>query len=207
MSTELITGKLLRPDVVRTPRGRLSYAHIITPFQQEGPEGMSKLRYSTSLAFPKDADLTILQGIVEERAKLKFGVDYKKKHPRLKLPFYQTADYPKMGLDPDEFPTFIRTTSNASSAFPPPTVVDLQGRPVGADREAEAYSGRWAVLVVNTFAYDQAANKGVSLGLQGVQLREDGDRLGGGGTLAPDDFEAVPIDDSADKLFLSDSAA
>ena len=205
--SELITGKLLRPDVVRTPRGRLSYAHIITPFQQEGPEGMSKLRYSTSLAFPKDADLTILQGIIEDRAKQKFGPDYKKKYPRLKLPFYQTADYPKMGIDAEAFPTFIRTTANVSNAYPPPIVVDLQGNSVAADREAEAYSGRWAVLVVNTFAYDQAANKGVSLGLQGVQLREDGDRLGGGGALAPDDFVAVPIDGSADKLFLSDTAA
>ncbi len=207
MTDELITGKLLRPDVVRTPRGRLSYAHVITPFRQEGPEGLSKLRYSTSLCFPKEADLTILQGIVEARAALRFGTDYKKKFPKLKLPFYQTSDFPAMGIDPDAFPTFIRTSSDASSGFPPPTVVDEGREPVKEDRAAMAYSGRWAILVVSTFAYPRTdaagghGNKGVSLGLQGVQLREDAERLGGGGSLAQDDFSPVPVSESADALF------
>jgi hypothetical protein len=180
--------------------GRLAYVEVIRPVERVMPGGKTSLRYSTTHCYPRGADLGFLQNIVDAKAKERFGVDYRKKYPKLKTPFFQTSDYPAMRIDPEEFPTFIRTSSNASDRYPPPKIFDWLGEKIGEDRASLVYSGRWAILAVNTFGYDVDGNKGVSFGLQGLQLREDGERLGGGG-LGSDAFEAVPISESADALF------
>ena len=53
-----------------------------------------------------------------------------------------------------------------------PGVVDGQLRDVTDERDA--YAGRWAIISVNTYGYDNVS-KGVALGLQNVQLRQDDD--------------------------------
>ena len=56
----------------------------------------------------------------------------------------------------------------------------------------QLYSGVWARVSINAFAFNTQGNKGVSFGLNHVQKVRDGDYLGGR-SKAEDDFE--PLDD------------
>lgn len=177
--------------VVRTARGRLSYPSLFSP-NKDG-------KYSTSLLFPKGADLTALEEAVDLAAKETFGPDYAKKYPKLKKPFLKTAESPAIGADAEAFPTFIRTSTNADSNRPGPQVVDHQPAPV--TDPTEVYAGRWAMLTITVRGYDRDGNKGVTCYLNNVQVLEHGERLSGGGRPASEEFEAVPISESADELF------
>jgi hypothetical protein len=53
------------------------------------------------------------------------------------------------------------------------------------------YSGAIVNVVLDLFAY-QNEGEGVAASITGIQFVRDGERLGGGGTLAPDAFEAIP---------------
>ncbi len=198
--------KKLKSGNIQTPRGRLSYVNVLKPGLQVNPDGTSKEQYSTSIAFPKGTNLAILEAAVKEAAISKFGPDYAKKYPRMKSPFHKTADYPKMGLDPEEFPVFIRTSKNPAKGKV--GVVDCKTDEV--TEESEVYSGRWAMVTVNPWAYGPGnhGNVGVSLGLVNVQLLEHGAPLGGRAVPASDEFEAVELagGDAADSLFFGASS-
>lgn len=90
------------------------------------------------------------------------------------------------------------------------TTAGLKSRPalVGPDKSgidaAEIYSGCYARAKVRPYGWD-FAKKGVSFGLGNVQKVRDGEALGGGGTSAEDDFDAIESVDTttagADGLF------
>ncbi len=176
---------------VLTAKGRLSYPYLFSPNKDE--------KYSASLLFPKSADLSALKEAIELAAKETFGPDYLKKYPKLKRPILNTAESPAIGVDADEFPVFIRTSTKAAADKPAPQVVDHAKNPVTDPRDV--YAGRWARLSIVIKGYDRDGNKGVTCYLNNVQVLEHGERLGGGSASAADEFEAVAIDDSADALF------
>ena len=60
--------------------------------------------------------------------------------------------------------------------------------------EDEIWSGCYVNASVNTFAFDVDVNKGVSFGLNNIQLLKEGDRLGGVAN-AEEDFEEIEDDD------------
>jgi hypothetical protein len=62
---------------------------------------------------------------------------------------------------------------------------------------SEVYSGCYARVSINAFAYNTNGNRGISFGLNHVQKTRDGDFLGGR-TRAEDDFEALEDADSDD---------
>ena len=195
--------------LVRTARGRLSYPVIFEPkaMANDDSTGSPKLRYSTTLLFPANADLTALMDACYAVAAKKWGEQWQKKFPKLPMPWHATTDenqdgiphYTKIGVDPKAFPVFIRTGSNAD--FGRPGVVNAQAQTVGAERADQVYPGRWARLTVQPYAYERSNKKGVSLGLQNVQLLEDDEPLASMRRAASSEFEAVPISDSADALF------
>lgn len=180
----LSTGKRIE---VMTAEGRLSYPNILKPGIQTTPDGITKEKYSTSLLFPKDTDLSVLQEAIDLAAKAKFGNDYKKKYPKFKLPLLSVSDYPAIGVDAQEFPWLIRTSADPQHGKP--DVINLQKLPVTAPDQV--YAGRWAILTVTVFAYDKAGNRGVSLGLHNVLLLRDDEPLGGGRVRASSQFDAV----------------
>lgn len=69
-----------------------------------------------------------------------------------------------------------------------PGVVDKNVQPV-LDA-TEVYSGCYARLTLNFYAYSASGNKGIACGLGNVQKLEDGEPLGGF-TRAEDDFDSV----------------
>lgn len=194
-------------DFIRTCRVRLSYPTLFTP---KAMAGTDKLKYSVTGLVPANADLTALKEECYAAAAKKFGPKWKEKFPKLPMPFHKTTDenqegtphYKKIGINPEEFPFFIRTSTNADDDRDPPGVVTHAGDPASKD---QVYAGRWAMLSVQPYGYEQSSKKGVSLGLLGTMLLERGDRLGGG-FAAKELFEPVEISESADALFKDDAA-
>lgn len=176
---------------VLTARGRLSYPWVFTPNKDD--------KFSASLLFPVGTDYRVFEEAIDLAAQAFFGPDYTKKFPKLKKPLLKTAESPAIGADPEEFPAFIRTSTKADNGQPKPEVVDHRPEPV--TDPSEVYAGRWAMLSIVVKGYDRDGNKGVTCYLNNVQVLEHGDRLGGGGRSAMQEFEAVPISGDASEMF------
>ena len=84
---------------------------------------------------------------------------------------------------------------NASSTEAP-QIVDRRVQPI-LD-QSEVYSGCYARVSLNFYAFNSNGNKGVACGLGNIQKIKDGPRLGGR-TTATDDF----VSEDADDDFLS----
>lgn len=193
---DLTKCAVLEDGAVRTAKGRLSYASLFKLSLPKGETDQKKARYSTSVIFPDTADLSALAKLARDAAAEKWGADYAKKF-KVKMPFIDMATEPKQAeLVAQGFKTMIRVASQRK-----PQVVQPNGRTPA--EEEEAYSGRWAVVTVNAFAWEHpTGGKGVSLGLQNVQLLDHAERLGGASTPAEKQFEDLSEGvDSADDIY------
>ena len=176
---------------------RLSYANIWDPKpMKDDPDG--KKRYSASLLISKDDTKTLkaIQKAVEEakiegKSKLanKNGVIPK----NIKLPL-RDGDDDRSDDEAYEGCYFINANATADH---PPKIVDRSVEPI-LDR-AEVYSGCYANVSVDFYAFSVNGNSGIACGLGNIQKVRDGERLTGERS-AEDDFEA--LDDNEDD-FLS----
>lgn len=80
---------------------------------------------------------------------------------------------------------------NANSTTPP-QIVDQRVQPI-LDR-SQVYSGCYARVSINFYAFNSNGNKGVAAGLGNIQFVRDGEPLGGQ-TSASDEFETLADDD------------
>lgn len=165
---------------VTTGKVRLSYANLFEPRAMEGQDP----KYSVSVIIPK-TDKETLQAIKEatneakEQGKGKFGG---KVPANLKTPLRDgDIDRP----DDEAYAGCYFLNANSKNK---PGVVDKDVQPI-LDA-TEVYSGCYARLTLNFYAYSASGNKGIACGLGNVQKLEDGEPLGGF-TRAEDDFEAV----------------
>ena len=166
------TCELLATGNIRSPKGRLSYTFLL----ETNPKAKTKdgkLKYTTSLLLPPDCDLTLLKNAAIECAKEEFGeklIDKKTGLPlALKTPFLKGEE--KVG------PDFKGWTLLRLSAMTRPGIVDARG--VSVTEPQDVYSGRWAFISMNPFAYDVDGNKGVSFGMANVQVLDHDDPLAG----------------------------
>lgn len=175
---------------VTTGKCRLSYAHIFEPHaMNDGQEA----KYSVSVIIPK-TDKETLKAIKEatDQAKKDGASKWGNKIPaNLKTPL-RDGDEER----PDDEAYAGCYFLNASSKNRP-GIVDQNVQPVLDS--TEVYSGCYARLTLNFYAYNASGNKGVAAGLGNIQKLEDGESLGGF-TRAEDDFESV--DDNTDDGFL-----
>jgi hypothetical protein len=79
---------------------------------------------------------------------------------------------------------------NANSDTPP-EIVDRSREPI-TDRD-EVYSGVYARVSVNFYAFNSNGNKGIACGLSNIQKLRNGPRLGGK-SKAEDDFDDDFVD-------------
>jgi hypothetical protein len=158
-----------------TPKLRLSFPQLFTA---KAAPGSDKLKFSCSGLIPPTADISLLRKAAEECAKEKWG---DKMPSKLKAPFLKAEDYEYEGYEAGWI--LIRPTSLTK-----PGIVDAAGNNV--DEESQVYPGRWAVFSLRPFAYDTNGNRGVSLGLQNVQLLDHDEPIGGRAR-AEDEFEPV----------------
>lgn len=169
---------------------RLSYAHVWEPASING----GKERYSASLIIPKSDKETIdainqaVDAAIEEGIG-KFGGKMPDKDD-LKLPLRDGDAKKNDEAYHDSY--FV----NANS-ITPPQIVDGRVKPI-LDR-SEVYSGVYAKVSINFYAFNTNGNKGVACGLGNIQKVRDGEPLGGRSNAA-DDFTIL---DDAENDFLA----
>ena len=163
---------------------RLSYANIWEPASVNG--GTPK--YSVSLIISKSDAKTIaaINAAVDAAIKqgaAKFGGKIPNK-AALKLPLRDGDTEREDEAYKDSF--FVNANSTTA-----PQIVDRAVQPI-LDR-SEVYSGCYARVSVNFYAFNSNGNRGIACGLGNIQKIRDGEPLGGR-TSAADDF-ATGLDD------------
>lgn len=176
--TRVITGK----------ETRLSYFHGWEPTSiHGGPE-----RYSVSVLIPKTDTETkkaidqAIEAAIEE-GMAKFG-GKKPNKAAIKLPL-RDGDTER---DDEAYAGHWFINANSRTA---PQIVDKAVKPI-LDRD-EVYSGCYARVSLNFYAFNSNGNKGIACGLGNIQKIKDGEPLGGRSS-AVDDFNT-----EADEDFLS----
>lgn len=174
---------------VTTGEVRLSYAHLFEPHAIEGNEP----KYSVSVIIPK-SDKATLKAIKEavEQAKEDGKSKWNGKVPNnLKTPL-RDGDVERE--DDEAYAGCYFLNANSKNK---PGIVDINVHPI-LD-QSEVYSGCYARLTLNFYAYNANGNKGVAAGLGNVQKLRDGEPLGGI-SRAEDDFESLSDDNEDDFL-------
>ena len=166
--TKVITGK----------NTRLSYFHGWEPTSiNGGPE-----RYSVSVLIPKDDKETVkaindaVDAAIEEGI-AKFG-GKKPNKAAIKLPL-RDGDTER---EDEAYAGHWFINANSKTA---PQIVDKAVKPI-LDRD-EVYSGCYARVSLNFYAFNSNGNKGIACGLGNIQKIRDGEPLGGRSS-ATDDF-------------------
>lgn len=164
---------------------RLSYANVWEPASING--GTPK--YSVSLIIPKSDQKTIdaINAAVDAAIKdgaAKFGGKIPNK-AALKLPL-RDGDIER---EDEAYKDSYFINANSTTA---PQIVDRSVQPI-LDR-AEVYSGCYARVSVNFYAFNSNGNRGIACGLGNIQKVKDGEPLGGR-TSAADDFTTDLDDD------------
>lgn len=178
------------PTKVVTGKVRLSYCHLFEPHSSF--EGQAK-KYSTVIMVPKSDTVTINKIKAAQQAALELGKQSKfngKIPPNWKNTF-RDADAGDIDLEknPEYAGHYVMTISNNTK----PGVVDQALNPI-LD-QTEVYSGCYARVSMNAFAFNTSGNKGVSFGLSHVQKIADGEPFGNF-SRAEDDFDALEDEDS-----------
>lgn len=172
-------GTRINPTKVVTGVVRLSYANVWEPKSING--GAEK--YSVSLIIPKsDAKtLTAIQKVIDaaiEEGRGKFGGKIPNKSA-LKLPMRDgDIDRP----DDEAYANCYFVNANSTTA---PEIVDKSLNPIL--NRSEVYSGVYARVSINFYAFNSNGNRGIACGLGNIQKVSDGEPLGGK-TSAADDF-------------------
>lgn len=173
-----------KTKVVTSINTRLSYFNGWEPVSING--GAEK--YSVSVLIPKTDKETInainaaVDAAIEEGI-AKFG-GKKPNKAAIKLPL-RDGDVER---DDDAYKGHYFVNANSTT---PPQIVDKSVRPI-LDRN-EVYSGCYARVSLNFYAFNSNGNKGVACGLGNIQKVKDGEPLGGR-TNAADDFTTVEDD-------------
>jgi hypothetical protein len=190
-------GKTRPSTRVIIHNGRLAYCdQLITPraFQPGQPE-----RYSCTICMPPGHEgIEEIEAALHTAATVKWGKRSEWPKPLRGLsrdPIVKDcADYPKLGIrDPGWM--FVRASSTEEPGIVNAAVEELNK----ADLRRECYSGRWATVSVNAYAYTQQTGSGVTLGLGNIQLLKHDTRLGTARPKPGDDFDPEELpDDTTD---------
>lgn len=165
----------LKPTQVITNEVRISYEHLLKPHaNQPGAEP----KYSVTLLIPK-SDVATKQRIdAAIQAAIQDGINSKWNGTRPAQPAIPIYDGD--GLRPNGEPFgeeckghWVMTASSKQQ----PEVVDTNLNPI--INPTEIYSGMYARVSINFFAYNAAGKKGIGCGLGPVQKTRDGEPLGG----------------------------
>ena len=190
-----IPSKSTEGNIV-TPGGRMVYASLFQKTLPRGEKDESKAKYQNTILFPAGVDVDLLTKAVDEIIAEKVSSRLRAT-TKVKKPFLLTKDQPRFAEFADEYPLMIRSAGTLR-----PDVISPSGQPVREENEPdEIYHGRWCRMSVQPFFYDHpTGGKGVSLGLQNVQLLDHDDPLeiAGSKPKGAGEFEAVTDDGLGD---------
>ena len=164
---------------------RLSYCHVWEPASING----SAEKYSVSVLIPKEDKETVdaINKAIDaaiEKGIAKFGGKIPNKAD-IKLPIRDG----NLKKDDEAYKGCWFINANSKDA---PKIVDRAVRPI-LDRN-EVYSGCYARVALNFYAFNTNGNKGVAAGLGNIQKVKDGPSLGSR-TDAADDFCTLDDED------------
>lgn len=180
--TKVITGKV-----------RLSYANLLEPKGFEGQEP----KYSVVLLIPKDDVEGNLKAInkaidaafeAEKDGRLK-GV----KRDKVKVTLRDGDEE----YDADENPEYAGMMFINVSSKNKPGIIDKYKNKT--DDPEEVYSGVYARASINFYAFNHMGNKGITAGLNNIQIIEKGEFLGGRAS-AESDFDEWEDDEDFDDM-------
>ena len=178
-----MTQKTKTP-LLKTPRAILSFPNLFEP----RAVGDGEPKYSCSLVFAADADLSMLKTAAMNCAREKWLGEAESmiRSGGIHMPFRSDGEAKGYG----EGTTFI----NCSTKMKPGVVSRFKdpetGKPQLITDPEEIYPGCVVWATVRTYAWDyQGMKKGVSFGLGNIQKLDDGPRLDSR-TQANEDFEA-----------------
>jgi hypothetical protein len=169
------------PTRVVTGKVRLSYVHIFEPYANNPNDDP---KYSVTILIPK-TDTATLDKIKSAQAAAAEEGKTKRFGGKIPANLSTTLHDGDEEADLERNPEYAGHFYMAMSSKTRPGVVD-------ADRQAvldpsTVYSGCYARVSMNAFAYNSNGKKGISFGLNNVMFLEDGEPLGGR-TRAEDDF-------------------
>lgn len=166
---------------------RLSYANVWTP--RAANDG-SEPKYSASIIIPKSDTATVdaIKKAIEVAIQEGVGKFGGKIPPRttLKLPL-RDGDEERPDDEAYKNAYFLNATSKLA-----PGIVDKHVQPI-LDH-SEVYSGVYARVSLNFYAFNTSGNRGVACGLGNIQKIRDGEPLGGK-TAPSADFGSIEDDD------------
>lgn len=175
-----------RPTQIVTGKVRLSYVHLFKPYAHNPGQ---EPKYSTTILVPKNDTSTkanidrAIEAAKQEGMSSKWGGQIP---PVVAIPVYDGD-----GVRPSDGQPFGEECKGhwvfTASSKQAPAVVDQAVQPI-LD-QSEVYSGMYARVSVNFFAYNSNGRKGIGAGLNNVQKLADGEPLGGR-TTAAEDFGA-----------------
>jgi len=163
---------------VTTPKFRLSFPNLDQPRGFEGQEP----KYSITMLFPKDQDMSWLKTKIVECLTAKFGD--KIKWPKgMKNPI-RDGNEQESPLKGYEGCYFVTARSKDK-----PGCVDSKCQDI-IDVRNEVYAGCYARATIALYTYDKAGNKGVGIALNNIQKLADGEPFSGKRD-AKSDFDSV----------------
>lgn len=170
------------PDTLITPRGRLSYPHLL---ERNTGGNYPSDKYETLLLIPKGVDISELEAAatkaMTEMFDDEFDTIYDLKNPPLRDGDEKGGEYSGHWI--------LKAKSDNR-----PAVVGLNPKVI-IDSPEEVYGGQWARLSLNVYAYKKPGNKGVAWGLKNVQIIGGGDPFGGGAGKPEDQFTEIEAED------------
>lgn len=164
-----------KPTEVVTGEVRISYEHLLKPYaQQQGAEP----KYSVTLLIPKSDAATKQRIDAAIQAAISEGVSGKwngVRPPQPPTPIHDGDGLRDNGepYGPECKGHWVMTASSKQLQ----EIVDAGGNPI--INATEVYSGMYARVFINFFAYSSNGRKGIGAGLGPVQKTRDGDPLGG----------------------------
>lgn len=167
-----------KPTTLTTGEVRISYEHLLKP-HANSTQPNAELKYSATLLIPKHdtttkqrIDAAIQAAIAEGTANKWGGIA----PPQIPLPIHD-GDGVKQSGEPFGAECKGHWVMSASSKNQQ-EIVNMSVQPILSP--TEIYSGMYARVSVNFFAYNQNGKKGIGCGLGPVQKTRDGEPLGGG---------------------------
>ena len=167
------------PTKVITGKVRFSYAHVFEPAATSSDGGDKK--YSVSLIIPKSDKVTIDKIKKAIEAAKQVGLSqWGGKVPKVVKTPLRDGDVEK---DEECYANslFVNAKSNQK-----PGIVDANLDEIIS--KDEFYSGCYGRASITFFPYDVNGSKGIACGLNNLQKLEDGEKLGGSGASAAEDF-------------------
>ncbi len=172
---------------IETPRFRVSYPHLFKP-QQVKPT--DKPKYSVTMLFPKDSDLSTIKRAMK-RAKINaFGPNKKDWPEDLESP---VTDGDNKKFTEREGYAGHYAIKASTGEDQKPTVINRKKKPITT--ASELYPGCYARAIVFAYVWEYMGKQGVGFILDHVQKLEDGESFGG---KRPAEQAFSPLEDGDD---------